>query len=424
MNPRARSERNADHEALPNPASRTQLANLDRLSRLMDAAGIDLLIATTPENVLYLTSFYSLSHWLIANTECYVVIARHQLDKPLVVFPKSDSDLVAESGTHGLSLFPYGSFFIERSPGSDRLTPRDSALAHIIEIDGFETPGAALLAALRSLRCSAEQIALDPGRLSGKAREVVVRFGDSRRSRISEDGGKILSDARMVKTPEEILRLSYAATVTEDAICAVLDNVTIGNSEKDAKRIFQEHLVRHDVEPRLSVIAFGSHSAYPNGQPGEYKLEEGDIIRFDVGGVFNNYWSDLSRVAIVGEPTKKMAAVYRALRVGQEECLSAARPGRTASEVFEVTMEAVREAGIPDYRRQHVGHGIGLNIYDPPVLKSGNATVLEPGMLCCIETPYYEAGFGGLQVEDLIEITAAGPRFITQSSREFRQIGN
>jgi Xaa-Pro aminopeptidase len=93
------------------------------------------------------------------------------------------------------------------------------------------------------------------------------------------------------------------------------------------------------------------------------------------------------------------------------------------SQIFEIGMKVIREHGLPHYQRNHVGHGIGLEPYDPPTINAAGQTVLEPGMVFCVETPYYEHGWGGIQVEDAVEITAGGVRRLTQSSQELQIIG-
>lgn len=403
------------------PQSR-EIANLPRLAELMDAAGLDVLVASTPENVLYLTSMYSLSHWFIAGVECYAVVERDRLDEPKLVYPIGDSDLAVESGVQDLDLFAYGQFFVLPPRADVNLPADEAALSRLAQAEPFGAPAEALAAALGAVGSKPSRIGVDARGLSDGARSAVEAFASRAGASVETSGGDVLLSARMVKTQEEIRRLTYAAHVTEDAMQHVLDNAREGMTETEAKRIFHEFLVKRDVEPRLTVLTFGGHSAFPSGIPGERALKSGDIIRFDVGGVYQNYWSDLSRVAVFGEPTERMTAYYRALLLGEDACLAAAGPGVTASSVFEAAVEVVRNEGIPHYRRQHVGHGIGLNVYDPPILKAGNDTELLPGMVLNVETPYYEVGFGGLQVEDLIVITEDGCEMLTRTSREFRRV--
>ena len=88
------------------------------------------------------------------------------------------------------------------------------------------------------------------------------------------------------------------------------------------------------------------------------------------------------------------------------------------SDIFNVAVQTVRNSGIPHYQRHHCGHGIGLEFYDPPLISPHDHTKIEEGMVLNIETPYYELGFGGLQVEDTVLVTESGVRYLTKSSRE------
>ena len=84
-------------------------------------------------------------------------------------------------------------------------------------------------------------------------------------------------------------------------------------------------------------------------------------------------------------------------------------------DVVEVGIAAVREAGVPDYDRHHVGHGLGLDVYDFPVLTSAEDAPIEAGMVVSVELPYYELGFGGLQPEDPVVVTADGGDVMTET---------
>ena len=85
-------------------------------------------------------------------------------------------------------------------------------------------------------------------------------------------------------------------------------------------------------------------------------------------------------------------------------------------------METVQSEGIPHYQRHHCGHGIGLEVYDSPLIGPKDQTVLEEGMVFCLETPYYEIGWGGLLVEDTVVITKDGARMFNQRPRDLQII--
>jgi Xaa-Pro dipeptidase len=144
------------------------------------------------------------------------------------------------------------------------------------------------------------------------------------------------------------------------------------------------------------------------------------MVRFDLGCVYEGYRSDIARTAVLGTASDKLARYYGAALAGERAAIAAMKPGVPVSEIFELATKVTREQGIPHYQRNHVGHGIGLEPYDPPTISGATATPLEPGMVFCVETPYHEHPWGGIQVEDAVEIIPGGARMLTRSSRELR----
>jgi Xaa-Pro aminopeptidase len=157
--------------------------------------------------------------------------------------------------------------------------------------------------------------------------------------------------------------------------------------------------------------------------PSGRRLRSGDIIRFDIGCRSESYYSDIARTAIFGEPSERQSRFYRAILEGEEAAIGEVRPGVPANKVFATAVEATRKGGISHYKRHHVGHGIGLDLYDVPILNEATVTSLEAGMVLEVETPYYEVGFGGLQVEDTILVTEDGYRRLTSTTSELVVVG-
>ena len=100
--------------------------------------------------------------------------------------------------------------------------------------------------------------------------------------------------------------------------------------------------------------------------------------------------------------------------------IEAIRPGVRCAEIFRVVMETVRAQGIPHFERSHVGHGIGINNYDAPDLAPRSTEVIEEGMVLCVETPYYELGFAGLQLENTVVVRAHGAESLMALDNELR----
>jgi Xaa-Pro dipeptidase len=146
-------------------------------------------------------------------------------------------------------------------------------------------------------------------------------------------------------------------------------------------------------------------------------------VRFDLGCLWGPYRSDISRTAVLGTPSDKQARYYAAILAGERAAIAAMKPGVPVSQLFDIAVRVTRENGMPHYQRHHVGHGIGLEPYDPPTINATTNTALEAGMVFCVETPYYEHCWGGVQVEDAVEVTPTGARSLTRSSQDLAVIG-
>ena len=181
-----------------------------------------------------------------------------------------------------------------------------------------------------------------------------------------------------------------------------------GVTEREAATVYEQEVLRKGALPFFTVITIGERAALADVYASERALAPGELVRFDLGCVYEGYRSDISRTAVLGKPTDKQLRYYNAARAGEMAAIAAMKPGVAVSHIFETAMRVTREAGMPHYERHHVGHGIGLEPYDPPTINAATDTALEPGMVFCVETPYYEHGWGGVQVEDAVEITAGG----------------
>ena len=162
--------------------------------------------------------------------------------------------------------------------------------------------------------------------------------------------------------------------------------------------------------------------ALADARPTDNALAPGQLLRFDVGCVYNGYWSDVGRTAVRGEPDELQERRYTAILAGEERQLEMLRPGVHARELFDAAVEVVEEAGLTPYRRHHCGHGIGMEIYEPPIVAPGWDETLDADMTFCLETPFYELGWGGMMVEDTVVVTENGHERLTLSDRDLRVI--
>ncbi|WP_281354917.1 M24 family metallopeptidase [Chelativorans xinjiangense] len=380
------------------------LLNADRLHRKMEERKLDAVIATCPENVTYTSGYWALSQWIRRGPQTYVVMPRASAGEPFIVASAGLLDLIIDQPVAVHNVRKFGKFVVEvdRSAALSDMQRRQATLQDLPD-DG--TPFDALRKGLEALGFSSGRVGVDE---AGMWPTVLAELRAAFPGIAFEPAADLFRAVRAVKTPEEIARLKRAAGIAERSIEAALKIAAPGVTEAELGIAFNLETVRLGGEPVLWCIGAGPRSAMMNVQPGERALRMGDIIRFDAGGRYRHYRADIARIAVLGEPTAKTRTYHKALLNGVEYAYEAIRPGVTARDVFHGMVDVVRRAGIPHYDRSHVGHGIGLDGYDLPDLTAGSADVFEEGMVLCVETPYYELGFGGLQVEDMAVVRQDG----------------
>ena len=231
-----------------------------------------------------------------------------------------------------------------------------------------------------------------------------------------------IASVRGPKLPAEVALLGYAARLAETGIEAALLDAGQGITEAELARSIAATMVAGGADPRFIVATVGDRTALADAYPTDREWRAGELARFDVGCVYAGYWSDMARSAVLGTPSALQARRYAALLAGEERQLTIARPGIKASELFDAAVQVVERGGVTPYRRHHCGHGIGLSVYETPIVAPGMQTELRPGMTFCFETPYYEIGWGGMMVEDTLVVTDDGVELLTESDRNLRVV--
>ena len=380
------------------------LLNADRLKAVMKAEGVDAVVATSAENVTYTSGYWALSQWIRRGPQIYVLLPAADLAASEIIASTTLLDQIADQHDVWIAnVRRYGYFQVDRSNAP--LDELDSRQAELYALPDQGDAIQALIAAIRSAGLSRSRIAIDEmGLLPGHWEKLRDGLPEAK----LVPGFQLLRRVRAVKTVEEIARLRRVAEITEDSIAAALAIAQEGTTEGEMARAFHGCTVSQDAFPVIGCIGFGTRAAMPNVQPSAARLKSGDVIRFDVGGRYKHYRADMARMAVLGEPDGKTGAYTHALHVGVLKALEMIKPGVKASAVFETAVEAVRREAIPHYSRSHVGHGIGVDGYDLPDLTAASQDIIEEGMVLCVETPYYELGWAGLQVEDMVVVRHDG----------------
>ncbi|BCW44691.1 Xaa-Pro peptidase family protein [Arthrobacter sp. StoSoilB5] len=400
-----------------------RLLNKARALSIMEEIGIDALIATEAQNVTYASNFWALSQWLRRGPQVYAALSREALEEnSWLVVGTGSLDLVATQDVWIKNVARYGFFSLKGSVDNpaegDWAMTEQKNLKELFDTPYHDGPAKALAEAITQMGLAKSRIGIDE---SGITPALLTELKTLLPHCEIIPASQTFRRIRAVKTTAEVERLTKAAQCTEQAIEATFAIAKPGLTEIELSRVFLHELIDAGAEPALTVLGAGVRSALPSATPSNYRLNAGDIIRFDAGCYYQHYRADISRCAILGEPTTKHTRIYNAIHAGQDAALAAIRPGIPAQDIYHAAMNAARTAGIPDYERNHVGHGIGIEGYDVPNLTAQETTLLEPGMTLCIETPYYEIGWGGLQIEDTIVVTDTHETLMT-TGRHLRTI--
>ncbi|MEO6122324.1 MAG: Xaa-Pro peptidase family protein [Ilumatobacteraceae bacterium] len=378
-----------------------------RLREHVASAAFDAFLAVSSANVFYATGYRSTAAELFPAHRMVATIA---VDRSGLVLPVADSGPAIDAGVEPDSLTAYGRFYFESEGDAARPTQL---------VDQHTNWITALTSSLEALQLTTATLGVDDAALGDHGVAILeATFPNATFVRASAWAYSV----RANKTDDELTLLARAARLAENGISAALAVADEGWTEREIAAVVASTMVAGGGAPRFIVVTAGLRSALADTYATDNTWNRGDLLRFDVGCVVDGYWSDMARTAVLGQPTELQQRRYDQLASGEEEQLKLIRAGVRASEMFALAIQKVADSGFGPYRRQHCGHGIGLEVYEPPVLNPATDLLLEPGMVFCLETPYYELGWGGMMCEDTVVVTEDGHRRFTQSSRELQVI--
>lgn len=382
------------------------LLNRTRATEIMDQKGVDGLIATTPQNVTYLTDHHG-EYWHIRSITVFAALAKHE-QKPVLIAPISNVSSITPTDIN-VSAFGGIPLILSESSEADEYDRQLLERRKGIEI---------LPDAMQALSKTIRDLGLSNGRVAVDERNFTRNQFAALEAEFPKaefvDGFDLLGAIRAVKTEEEIERLRIAVQATEAGIKKATAILKPGVTEKEVESAFNLGVVESGAIPLFAIVCSGHRSAHTNTVPGDRVIQTGDVVRMDIGSVYRYYKADIARTFVAGnKPTKNQQLYWDAIVAAEEAAIQALKPGVTAGEVFRIAVDTCRESGIPNFKRNHVGHGIGIETYDLPVLTPENDTVIEEGMVFCVETPYNEVGYGGFQVEDTMVIRKNGVELLS-----------
>ena len=353
-------------------------ARRDRVRALAASTlGADTVLVTHLPNVRYLTGFSGSNAVLVLGED-------------------AEADLVGTDGR-------YVDQVAEEAPGLPTLIDRDTLATVVSRIAG-------------SRGTTAVEASLPLGDLPvvrDAMGEPVVAVG-------------LVEQVRAVKDADEIDALARACAITVEALEILVGEMRVGVTEVALARRLEQLFGDLGAEDRAfdTIVGSGPHSAIPHHQPGRRALGVGDLVVVDCGARVDGYHADMTRTFVVGgDPEPWQVDLHRAVEVAQAAATAAYRDGAPAREIDGVARDVLTQAGLGERFTHGLGHGVGLEIHEAPMVGSRSTGTLGADMVITVEPGAYLPGRGGVRIEDTLVVSDAAPRILTEAPRGLRVVG-
>lgn len=227
---------------------------------------------------------------------------------------------------------------------------------------------------------------------------------------------------RMRKDAGEYAMLKENAAIDDRAMQAGWAALRPGITELEIADVIRAEFAKHGAKPEFTIVGSGPNGAFPHHATGSRKLQVGDAVVMDIGGRKDGFPSDMTRMAVIGQPPEGYEEVHAIVERAVCAALDAARPGVKAMDVDAAARNVIAQAGYGEFFVHRLGHGLGIEVHEPPFLTSTSETVLDEGMVFSIEPGIYLPGRFGLRLEDIVILRADGPEILSSLPRDMHVV--
>jgi len=240
-----------------------------------------------------------------------------------------------------------------------------------------------------------------------------------RRTFLSPLPSPLIEQLRLVKDDDELAIMREAALIG----CALFDHV-LGIIRPGMSEVELAAELEHEARMRgaegmsfETIVASGPRSALPHGRATSARLPRRGFLTLDFGIIHHGYCSDMTRTVYLGTPKPNERRAYQAVLEAQELAVATVAAGVRCGDVDEAARSVLRNAGFAEAFSHSTGHGVGLEIHEPPRIGSGQSTRLQAGMVITIEPGIYLEGQFGIRIEDMVAVTRTGGQVLTPSPK-------
>jgi len=221
----------------------------------------------------------------------------------------------------------------------------------------------------------------------------------------------VLDDLHSRLNGTEIESLRRAEALTRQATEATFAALRPGISERQLERVLLDHLAEGSEGPAFApIVAFGARTALPHAHPGEATWHPSQLVTIDAGAVVDGLHADLTETRLVGGgPEDTQAQTLLSLtRQALNAAIRVTRAGVTAGEIDEAARAVFREAGLDDHTLRGIGHALGYQVHQAPILREHGQQPVQAGQVLALEPGVYLPGVGGVRLEEMVVVTEAG----------------
>ncbi len=359
--------------------SEIHAGRLARCQQQVAALGVDAALITSLVNVRYLTGLASSNAAVLLPADGRAVLATDARYGPAAARDCPDAELVIE-----------------------RLAER--ALA-----------GRAVAAGLRRLAFEAHEMTVE------RHRELLSACSGLELSPL----GPAAEQLRMRKDDTEIGLLSRACAITCAALASVLPQARPGITERQFAVVLERAMTDLGADgPAFdSIVASGPNGATPHHVPGDRPFAPGDLVTIDCGARFGGYHADMTRTVAIGAPSAWQRDIYQLVAAAQAAGIAAATDGASAAAIDAAARGVIAAAGYGQYFQHGLGHGVGLEIHEAPIIGYGREGTVADRVPVTIEPGIYLPGKGGVRIEDTLVVRAGAgaagtAELLTTTTRE------
>lgn len=396
---------------MPDDATRKRVVRTDlpfdreKLDRLMDEAGLDVLLVTSKHNVQYLLGGHRAQFFSFMDA---LGVSRYL---PVLVYPKGAPGKATYIG-HQLERYQFevGSFWVPE------MHPTSSGSVDAIEM------------AIEEVR----KLGLADGRIGIERPFLPVDAAEALRAALPKarigEALVVLERLRAIKTPDELAKLREASEQIIASMLAVIGRHGPGSTKREIAEDLKREEASRGLDFEYCLITAGSSL---NRAPSDQIWQMGEPLSLDSGGNYRGYIGDVTRMAVLGEPDDELEELLGKVEDVQQKVFRLIEPGRPGGELFAAASRAL--AQLPEHNHMHfMAHGMGMISHEAPRLPTGGQMSypamdaerpLEPGLVLSVETTLAHPRRGFIKLEDTVAVTEKGREILGEGARGWNRGG-